>query len=98
QDTNNQYRFLVGLKGKKWGWNWDSGLLYTWATVDDLSYAVSSTALAQQIGLSTPDAYNPFNGGNLANPSLGDATPSSASALSKILVPIHRKDETTLGL
>ncbi|MBS0359878.1 MAG: TonB-dependent receptor [Proteobacteria bacterium] len=98
QDTNNQYRFLVGLKGKKWGWNWDSGLLYTWATVDDLSYAVSATALAQQIGLSTPDAYNPFNGGNLANPSLGDGTPSSASSLSKIMVPIHRKDETTLGL
>jgi outer membrane receptor protein involved in Fe transport len=96
--TNDQYRFLTGLKGKKWGWNWDSALLYTWATVDDESFAISPTKLAQQIALTTPDAYNPFNGGTIANPSFGDATPSSASSRAAILVPIHRRDETTLAL
>jgi len=96
--TNDQYRFLGGLRGKKRGWDWDSGLLYSWATVDDLSYAVSAAALQQQLSLSTPDAYNPFNGGTISNPSFGDATPSSASSLKAILVPIHRRDETTLAL
>ena len=96
--TNDQYRILGGLKGKRWGFNWESALLYTWATVDDRSFGVSATKLQQQVSLSTPDAYNPFNGGSLGNPSLGDGTPSSAAAIAAITVPILRSDKTTLAL
>ena len=96
--TNNQYRILGGLKGKLWGWNWDSAALYNWATVDDLSYTISATKLAAQLALSTPDAYNPFSGGCLVGPSYGDCTPSNAAALAAIRAPIHRKDKTTLAL
>ncbi len=96
--TNNQYRFLGGLRGKLWGWNWDSAALYNWATVNDRSYAISATKLAAQLALSTPDAYNPFNGGCLANPSYGDCTPSSPAAIAAITVPIYRKDRTSLAL
>ena len=96
--TNDQYRILGGLKGKKFGFNWESAALYTWATVEDLSYGVSAQKAQQQASLTTPDAYNPFNGGTLGNPSYGDLTPSSAAALAAITVPIVRKDKTTLAL
>jgi iron complex outermembrane receptor protein len=82
--TNNQYRILGGLKGKKWGFNWESALLYTWATVEDHSFGVSATKLQQQVSLSTP--------------SLGDGAPSSAAAIAAITVPILRSDKTTLAL
>ena len=96
--TNDQYRILGGLRGKKFGFNWESAVLYSWATVNDLSYGVSAQKLQQQISLTTPDAYNPFNGGTLGNPSYGDGTPSSPSAIAAITVPILRKDKTTLAL
>lgn len=96
--TNDQYRILGGLRGKKFGFDWETAALYTWATVDDLSYGVSAQKAQQQASLTTPDAYNPFNGGSLGNPSFGDLTPSSAAALAAITVPILRKDKTTLAL
>ncbi len=96
--TNDQYRLLGGLRGQKFGFDWETAALYTWATVDDLSYGVSAQKAQQQASLTTPDAYNPFNGGSLGNPSFGDATPSSAAALAAITVPILRKDKTTLAL
>ncbi|MGH6910768.1 MAG: TonB-dependent receptor plug domain-containing protein, partial [Phenylobacterium sp.] len=76
--TNNQYRVLGGLRGKRFGFDWETAALYTWATVKDLSYGVSAQKAQQQASLTTPDAYNPFNGGSLGNPSYGDLTPSSA--------------------
>jgi len=96
--TNDQYRVLGGLRGKHFGFNWESAALYSAATVDDLSYAVSAAALQKQLSLTTPDAYNPFNGGNLGDYSFGDGTPSSASALAAIRVPIKRVNKTTLAL
>ncbi|MDB5436200.1 MAG: TonB-dependent receptor [Phenylobacterium sp.] len=96
--TNDEYRILGGLRGKKFGFNWESAVLYSWATVNDLSYGVSNTKLQQQLSLTTPDAYNPFNGGTLNNLSIGDATPSSAKSIAAITVPILRKDTTTLAM
>jgi len=96
--TNDQYRILGGFRGKKFGFDWETAALYTWATVEDLSYGVSAQKAQQQASLTTPDAYNPFNGGSLGNPSFGDLTPSSAAALAAITVPILRKDKTTLAL
>jgi outer membrane receptor protein involved in Fe transport len=98
QVTNDEYRILGGLRGKKFGFNWESAAVYSWATVNDQSYGVSNTKLQQALSLSTPDAYNPFNGGTLNNLSIGDATPSSKSALAAITVPVYRKDETTLAM
>ena len=93
---NNQYRLLGGLKGKARGFNWESAVLYSKATVNDRSYAVSATKLQQAVSLTTPDAYNPFNGGTLSNLSYGDATPSSQAALDAIGVPILRASSTSL--
>lgn len=96
---NTQARVLGGLRGHWNGWEWDSALLYSKAEVTDRQDGISSTALQQQLALSTPDAYNPFNGGDLAFPATGgDTTPSSQAALDAIGVMSTRRSRTTLAL
>ncbi|WP_332767029.1 TonB-dependent receptor domain-containing protein [Phenylobacterium sp.] len=96
--TNDQVRVLGGLRGKHWGWNWESAAVYSEANVEDESFAVSATKLQAALSLTTPDAYNPFNGGTLSNLSYGDATPSNAATLAGLQVPITRKNKTSLAL
>ncbi|MDB5456453.1 MAG: TonB-dependent receptor, partial [Caulobacter sp.] len=93
---NTQTRFLGGLKGEKFGFKWDSALLYSKAEVNDVSDGISATLLQRQLALSTPDAYNPFNGANPASSSLGDATPSSTAAIDAIRVKTARKSTSSL--
>ena len=94
---NTQTRFLGGFKGEKFGWRWDSALLYSKAEVKDTSDGISATLLQQQLALSTPDAYNPFNGGNLAAPSVSDTTASGAAARNAIRVKSVRDSTSTLA-
>ena len=96
--TNDQFRVLGGLRGKHWNWNWESAALYSEATVKDVSSAISATKLQAALSLSTPDAYNPFNGGTLSNLSYGDATPSNSATLQSLKVPIIRENKTSLAL
>ena len=91
-----QERFLLGAKGKRWGWDWDSAVLYGRAEVTDRSEGVDSTRLAAQLALSTPDAYNPFNGGCLDGSGGRDCTPSSAAALKAIRSSLKRTSESDL--
>jgi iron complex outermembrane receptor protein len=94
---NDQTRFLAGLKGEKFGFKWETALLYSEAEAKDTSDGVSATLLQRQLALSTPDAYNPFNGGTVASPSLGDAAPSSQAALDAIRVKTVRDSTSTLA-
>nr|WP_314431007.1 TonB-dependent receptor [uncultured Brevundimonas sp.] len=96
--TNKQYRILGGLRGEFAGWDWESALLYSEASAEDISDNISTTALQRQLALSTPDAYNPFNGGDLNNPAFGDGAPSSQAALDAIRQKMRRYTETTLAL
>ena len=91
-----QARFLLGAKGKRWGWDWDSAILYGRAEVTDKSQGVNSTALAAQLALPTPDAYNPFNGGCLDGSGGRDCAPSSTAALNAIRSNLKRTSETDL--
>lgn len=95
--TNDQTRFLAGLRGQLMGWKWESALLYSEAKVKDVSDGISATALQKQLALSTPDAYNPFNGGTVANPSVGDATPSSQAAIDAIRIKAIRESTSSLA-
>ncbi|CAE6781424.1 TonB-dependent receptor domain-containing protein [Xanthomonas arboricola pv. corylina] len=96
---NTQARILGGLRGYWNGWDWDSALLYSQAQVVDRQDGISSTALQRQLALSTPDAYNPFNGGDLLFPATGgDATPSGQAAQEAIRVASTRRSRTTLAL
>ncbi|MDB5460837.1 MAG: tonB dependent receptor family protein [Caulobacteraceae bacterium] len=96
--VNAQYRALAGLKGQWKGWNWDSALLYNAATVNDTSTAISQTLFQQALNKTTPDAYNPFNGGNPATPAIGDATPNSASVINTFRIKETRANMTQLAL
>ena len=46
---NDQYRFLVGAKGEKWGWDWDSAVLYNEAKVKDAADGVDSRLFQEAV-------------------------------------------------
>ncbi len=93
---SRQERFLVGAKGNRWGFDWDSALLYSSAATTDLSDGIDANKLAAQLALSTPDAYNPFNGSCLDGSGGGDCTPSSTAALNAIKIRLRRHSTTGL--
>ncbi|THD35859.1 MAG: TonB-dependent receptor [Sphingomonas sp.] len=96
--VNWQDRFLVGAKGKIGGFDFDTAILYSEAQATDNSPAINMTKLQANLGLSTPDAYNPFSGGCAQTPSLGDCSPASQSTINSFLVNLRRQSKTTLGL
>ncbi len=94
--TNEQFRVLGGFRGQKFGWDWESAALFSSSTADDVADSVSNTLFQQALARSTPDAYNPFNGGSTTTPSVGDPTPSSDT--SSFRVKAARRSRTTLSL
>ncbi len=96
--TNYQYRLLGGLKGNFGNWNWESAALYNWATAKDVADGLSNTLLQAAINKTTSDAYNPFNGGDPANPSIGDTSINSQSSIDSFKIKATRRTKTTLGL
>ncbi len=96
--TDNMARGLLGLRGEFGKFKWESAATYSWAKTDDFTKnAISNTKFQQAIALSTPDAYNPFNGGSQTNNSLGDGTPNSAATINSFLVGVHRIGKTSLA-
>ncbi|WP_298400291.1 TonB-dependent receptor [Sphingobium sp.] len=96
--TNYQYRFLGGLRGNVGDFEWESAGLYTWATAADKQENFSNTLLQAAINRTTPDAYNPFNGGCVSTPSVGDCTPNSQSTIDSFMIEATRKTRTSLAL
>jgi len=94
---SHQSRFVVGARGTLGSFNWDSALLYGEAQTTDVSGSIDSNALAQSLALSTPDAYNPFNGSCLNGAGGGDCNPSSAAALKAIAMSLKRVSKSTLA-
>jgi outer membrane receptor protein involved in Fe transport len=96
--VNEQYRFLAGLKGDLGDWSWDTAGLYSWATAADTQLNFSNTKLQAAINKTTSDAYNPFNGGCLTTPSVGDCTPNSKATIDSFMIEATRKTRTSLAL
>ncbi len=94
--TNYQARALGGLRGEWRGFDWETALLYSEAEAVDESDAVNANALQASLALSTPDAYNPFNGGCVNQTSFGDCTTSSQVAIDAITFRLKRESRTTL--
>ena len=96
------YRIVVGLRGDLWGWDFDTGFLYSQANTTDLTENRISSTLAQDaINRTDPTAYNPFNGGCFPGElgaNIADCTPNPQSVIDSITVDVFRKGETTLAL
>lgn len=95
---NDQFRLLAGLRGEIAGWSWETAAVYSEARVKDVTDAVSNTLFQQAVNRTTPDAYNPFNGGDPANPSGPDSTVNPESVVDSFLVKGVRINKTTLAM
>ena len=95
---NDQFRLLGGLRFAAFGFDWETAGVYSEATARDVSDGISATLLQRQLGLSTPDAYNPFTGGNVNDPSGADTTLNTAAALNAIRIKTERRSKTTLAM
>lgn len=95
----DSYRIVSGFRGSFGDWDYDTGFLYSQANSTDFERdRVSLTLLQTALNRTTPDAYNPFNGGCLMDPGQGDCTPNPQSVIDDITVDVFRKGETTLAL
>ena len=96
---DENYRLLTGLRYALGDWDFESAVLYSQAKTVDRTYnRISNTLFQQALSLSTPDAYNPFNGGDVGNVTTTDATPSAAATIDSFLIDVYRASTTTLAL
>lgn len=95
---NDSLRLLGGLRGQVAAWDWESALLYSRASVNDVTDAISMTGLQTALNMTTPDAYNPFVGGDLTNFAAGRLGLNSQKTIDGIVVQVGRYAETELML
>ncbi len=97
---NQQYRGVLGLKGRMGGWRWETSGVWSRARTTDTEHnRVSNTALQAALSSSNPaTAYNPFTGGDLANLRVGDSSFNPASVTDQLRIDVTRRSVTKLGL
>src|SRR5690606_35555620 len=76
--------------------DWESALLYSKARTEDEMDGVSMTGLQAAINKTTPDAYNPFVGGDLNNPRNAVFGVNNQATIDSFLVRVGRTAETEL--
>ncbi len=96
----DSFRLVAGLRGNFGAWDFDTGFVYSEAKSIDLEgNRVSLTQFQRAVNRSTPDAYNPFNGGCVTgDPGEGDCTVNPQSAIDPFVIDVFRKNGTTLAL
>ena len=84
-NDGDAFRLVSGFRGVAGDWDWESAIVYSEATRDDVtSNRVSNTLITEALFDPTPAAYNPFSGGVNSN-------------LDRALVDVFRKGETSLA-
>jgi outer membrane receptor protein involved in Fe transport len=91
-------RYLGGLRGEWRGFDWESAVMYSRAETTDNMRSISLTLFQQALSRTTPDAYNPFNGGDPTDPTQGDSTPNPTAVTSGFIVPVIRQSHTSMAL
>ena len=85
-NEGDSYRILQGFRGTAGDWDWETALLWSRATADDVTHnRVSNNLMVEALSDPTPAAYNPFSGGNNSN-------------IERALVDVYRNSETQLRL
>ena len=96
---DESFRIVQGIRGDYEGWDFDTGFVYSESeTHDKTSGRHSSTLFLRQLGLSTADAYNPFNGAGTYKNNATDGTPNPASVYNQYTINVDRISKTTLLL
>ena len=97
---NQQYRGVLGLKGRAGDWRWETSGVWSRARTTDTEHnRVSNTALQAALSSSDPaTAYNPFTGGDLLNPRIGDSSANPVSVTDPLRIDVTRRSVTKLGL
>ena len=91
-------RFLTGLRGDWRGFDWETALVYSTSRTDDTMVGISSTLFEDAISRTTPDAYNPFIGGSLVDPSRGPEVGNGQAIIDTFMVDVSRLSETSLTM
>jgi hypothetical protein len=79
-------RLLFGLRGTEGNWDWESAVVWSDATRDDVTTnRISNTLITQALYDPTPAAYNIFSGGVDTN-------------IERALVSMYRKGKSTLSM
>lgn len=80
------YRLLAGLRGSGGDWDWETALVVSESSGDDVaSNRISNTLLAEALFDPTINAYNPFSGGIDSN-------------IERVQIQVFRKTEATLRM
>ena len=80
------YRVLTGLRGSKGDWDWETALVWSEATKDDITHnRLSNTLITEALFDPTPAGYNPFSGGVNSN-------------IERAYIDVYRKGRTTLSM
>ncbi len=94
---DESFRIVQGLRGEYGGWDFDTGFVYSESeTLDRTAGRLSSAGFVNSLGLNTPLAYNPFNGGgDYANTGV-DGTPNSPDQYNPFTISVDRYSKSTL--
>lgn len=92
------YRGLAGLRGDWSGWDWESAILFSKAETDDTMRQPSMTLFQNALALDTPDAYNPFTGGDPNDPANGDISRNPQHVIDSFMVDVSRRSATSMAL
>lgn len=96
--VNDTYRFVAGVRGQLWGFDWETAGLYSKARTVDSMRTISLTKFQEALSRTDASAYNPFNGGDPFDPQRRDSTPNPQSVIDSFMVDISRANETELAL
>jgi Outer membrane receptor for ferrienterochelin and colicins len=94
---DRSYRVLAGVRGTVAGFDWEGAVLYSAATTRDTQHGtISNTLFSEALSWSTPDAYNPFWGGNLDDWEAPLDPARNQKAIEYFTVPVVRRSKATL--
>lgn len=97
--TDDSFRILGGFRGN-WGeWDYDTAILYSEATTEDLTTNRISLSLFQDaINRTDATAYNPFAGGSLTDLAGSTAPANSEATIDSFRIDVSRNNKSTLFL
>ncbi len=85
-NDGDSFRVMAGLRGETDNWDWETAILYSEATREDVTNnRVSNNLITAALFDPTPSAYNPFSGGVNTN-------------IEQALVDVYRNGKTDLAL